>query len=156
MRYRPNQRCEWLITAPRHDQKVGLRFRYFDLHPRYDRLEVEGGGPEEVASFRGGQQPRTIISGSRALHSRSESQCCSLSCSGLGVDPSVREGQAEADLPLRPPAGEAGLRSHLPAGDCESVWRPLRGGLRSRSVTQLPLLLPAQYSLRLEDPSRGS
>ena len=72
-KYRPNQQCEWLITSPRRDQKVGLRFQYFDLHPQYDRLEVEGEAVLEearpdVASFRGGQQPRTIISGSRLVH----------------------------------------------------------------------------------------
>ena len=53
---------------------MGLRFRYFDLHPRYDRLEVEeavaeleGGQRPDVAKFRGGQQPRTIISGTDRL-----------------------------------------------------------------------------------------
>ena len=70
-KYRPNQQCEWLITAPSRDLKVGLRFQYFDLHPQYDRLEVKGEAVLEearpdVASFRGGQQPRTIISGSQA------------------------------------------------------------------------------------------
>ena len=65
-KYRPNQKCEWLITAPTNQQKVGLRFLYFDLHPSYDRLEVtEEGG--EVARFRGGDQTRTIISGTDRL-----------------------------------------------------------------------------------------
>ena len=40
-RYQPNQKCEWLITAPRNDQKVGIKFKYFDLHPDFDRLEIE-------------------------------------------------------------------------------------------------------------------
>ena len=71
-KYRPGQRCEWLITAPRQDLKVGLRFQYFDLHPHYDRLEVEGedvleDARPDVAQFRGGEQPRTIISGTDRL-----------------------------------------------------------------------------------------
>ena len=71
-KYRPNQRCEWVITAPSTHQKVGLRFTYFDLHPEYDRLEVEGeavleDGRPNVARFRGGQQTRTIISGTDRL-----------------------------------------------------------------------------------------
>ena len=40
-RYQPNQKCEWLITAPKNDQKVGIKFKYFDLHPDFDRLEIE-------------------------------------------------------------------------------------------------------------------
>ena len=65
-RYRPALRCEWLITAPSQEQKVGLRFQYFDLHPHYDRLEVEEDSGD-VARFRGGQQTRTIISGTDRL-----------------------------------------------------------------------------------------
>ena len=40
-RYRPNQKCEWVITAPNKSQKVGIQFKYFDLDPEYDRLEIE-------------------------------------------------------------------------------------------------------------------
>ena len=40
-KYRPNQKCEWLITAPKKNQKVGIRFQYFDLHPGFDRLDIE-------------------------------------------------------------------------------------------------------------------
>ena len=74
-KYRPNQECEWLITAPRRGQKVGIQFKYFDLHPEFDRLEIveEGKNPtisdarfrgSDVARFRGGESTRTIISGS--------------------------------------------------------------------------------------------
>jgi hypothetical protein len=38
--YRPNLSCQWLITAPSPDQRVGIKFQYFDLHPDFDRLEV--------------------------------------------------------------------------------------------------------------------
>jgi hypothetical protein len=38
--YRPNLACHWLITAPSPDQRVGIKFQYFDLHPDFDRLEV--------------------------------------------------------------------------------------------------------------------
>ena len=51
-RYRPNQKCEWVITAPMENQKVGLQFHYFDLHEDFDRLEIEENGetisPSEV------------------------------------------------------------------------------------------------------------
>ena len=40
-RYRPNQKCEWVITAPNKNQKVGIQFKYFDLDPEFDRLEIE-------------------------------------------------------------------------------------------------------------------
>ena len=40
-RYRPNQQCEWVITAPNKNQKVGIQFQYFDLDPEFDRLEIE-------------------------------------------------------------------------------------------------------------------
>ena len=40
-RYRPNQKCEWVITAPNRNQKVGIQFKYFDLDPEFDRLEIE-------------------------------------------------------------------------------------------------------------------
>ena len=66
-RYRPNQRCEWVITAPSQHQKVGLRFKFFDLHPDFDRLEIEEDGEtrsaSELANFRAGEETRTIISG---------------------------------------------------------------------------------------------
>ena len=40
-RYRPNQKCQWVITAPNKCQKVGIQFKYFYLDPEYDRLEIE-------------------------------------------------------------------------------------------------------------------
>ena len=88
-RYRPNQKCEWLITAPTKNQKVGIQFNYFDLDPEFDRLEIEvilhiyislsiqnepiikEDGEDfsllDVARFKGGQIPRPIISGSDQL-----------------------------------------------------------------------------------------
>ena len=49
LRYRPNLKCEWLITAPTEKDKVGIKFQYWDLHPEYDHLEVEEQGEAEVA-----------------------------------------------------------------------------------------------------------
>ena len=81
MRYRPNQRCVWLLTAPDIKTKVGLRFQYFQLD-NSDRLEVEEEDGSQVgrrscfsvikslsqvAVFRGGQPTHSIISGGRQL-----------------------------------------------------------------------------------------
>ena len=68
-KYRPKQRCEWVITAPTSKDRVGLKFQYFDLHPEYDRLDVEGGGVRraDVDTFHGRKHTRTIISGTDRL-----------------------------------------------------------------------------------------
>ena len=69
-KYRPKQHCQWVIRAPDKEHKIGIKFQYFDLHPDYDRLDVEEageGGRAEVASFRGGERTRTIISGGDSI-----------------------------------------------------------------------------------------
>ena len=38
-------RIQSMNFQPVRTDKLGIKFQYFDLHPDYDRLEVEGGGP---------------------------------------------------------------------------------------------------------------
>ncbi|XP_023334189.1 uncharacterized protein LOC111705771 [Eurytemora carolleeae] len=69
-KYRPNMECEWVITAQSKDQKIGIKFLYFDLHPGFDKLEIEDEDGTEIARFGAGKPTRTIISGTHQIRLR--------------------------------------------------------------------------------------